>query len=103
MPVSPAPEVRKFVWLVRVCSGKSIVWVGGPPMPNGLIPLIAMFGPPLVVTAVPCNSTTVPCGMEASRTTVGTTFGSVVAGTAAQMPGSMCSPAPTFASLIWFR
>ena len=45
MPVSPAPEVLKFVWLVRVCSGKSIVWVGGPPMPNGLIPLIAMFGP----------------------------------------------------------
>jgi hypothetical protein len=103
MPVSPAPEVRKLVWLVRVCSGKSIVWVGGPPIPNGLMPLTAMFGPPFVVTAVPWSSATVPCGMEASRTTVGTTCGSVVAGTAAQMPGSMCSPAPTFLSLIWFR
>ena len=72
-------------------------------MPNGLMPLTAMFGPPFVVVAVPWNSTTVPCGMEASRTTVGTTCGSVVAGTATQMPGSMCSPAPTFASLIWFR
>src|SRR5256885_13703405 len=43
MPVSPAPEVRKFVWLVRVCSGESIVWVGGAPMSDGFIPLITMF------------------------------------------------------------
>jgi branched-chain amino acid transport system ATP-binding protein len=103
MPVSPAPEVRKLVWLVSVCSGKSIVWVGGPPMPNGLMPLIAMFGPPFAVAAVPWNSTTVPCGMEASRPTVGTTFGSVVAGTATHRPGSMCSPAFRFASVICCR
>ena len=62
-----------------------------------------MFGPPFAVAAVPWNSTTVPCGMEAIRTTVGTTFGSVVAGTAAHMPGSMCSPAPRFASVICCR
>ena len=36
---------------------------------------------------------TVPCGIDAIRTTDAGTFGSLVAGTLAQMPGSMCRPA----------
>ena len=47
-----------------------------------------------------CASTTVPCGIDPIRTTVGGSFGSVVCGTCAQMPGSMCRPAPVLFSLI---
>jgi len=42
----------------------------------------------------------VPCGIDAMRTTDGDSLGSVVWGTAAQMPGSMWSPAPVLDSLI---
>ena len=43
---------------------------------------------------------TVPCGIDAMRTTDARSLGSVVLGTEAQIPGSMCRPAPVLDSLI---
>jgi len=43
MPVRPAPEVRKLLGVVRVCSGKSILlaWL---PIGKGLMSMSGMVG-----------------------------------------------------------
>src|SRR5205085_11759440 len=83
-PVSPAPEVRNWVLLVSVCSSKSIsLPVPGWPMGKGLMLVLGMVGAAFAVLAVPWARIVVPCGIEASRHTVGSTLGSVVCGTAA--------------------
>jgi hypothetical protein len=73
----------------------------GSPKKNGRMLVPGMcWGPPECFSATPWASTTVPCGIDAMRTTDAGTFGSVVCGTVAQIPGSMCSPAPVLFSLI---
>src|SRR5580704_364214 len=101
-PVRPMPEVRKLVFVVRVCSGKSNSGVGWP-MVNGLMLVFGMAGATAEVLAVPWATIVVPCGMEASRATVGTTLGLLVFGTATHRPGSMCRPAFRLASEICCR
>ena len=49
---------------------------------------------------VPCARITVPCGIDAIRTTVWGSLGALVFGTWAQIPGSMCRPAPLLFSEI---
>ena len=89
MPVNPAPLVRNWVAVARVCSGKSIVWAGWP-IVNGLMLTSGMDGPPGAVLAVPCNRIVVPCGMDARRATVRGSWGSPVPGTVIHRPGSKC-------------
>src|SRR6266568_3849735 len=98
MPVSPAPEVRKLLGVVRVCSGKSIL-LAGLPIGKGLMLMSGIEGA-ADVPAVPWATIVVPCGMDARRATVLASLGSLVAGTEIQRPGSMCSPAFRFASEI---
>ena len=63
--------------------------------------LLGMFGgPPSRNCVVPWARMTVPCGIEAMRTTVAGSLGSLVCGTTAQIPGSMCSPVPLLVSEI---
>ena len=63
--------------------------------------LSGMFwGPPGITWATPWAKMTVPCGIDAMRTTDAGSLGSLVAGTVAQMPGSIWSPAPVLDSLI---
>ena len=52
----------------------------------------AMSGFPLTVDEVPWAAMVVPWGIDAMRTTVGPSAGSVVAGTAIQSPGSTWMP-----------
>ena len=59
-----------------------------------------MTGGPAIVNALPWARTAVPCGIDAIRTTVGGSFGAVVAGTVAQMPGSRWMPADSVLSAI---
>ncbi len=51
-PVSPAPEVRKWLGVARVCSGKSIA-AAGFPIVKGLMLTSRMEGPAADVLAVP--------------------------------------------------
>ncbi|MBT0768176.1 hypothetical protein KIH74_04535 [Kineosporia sp. J2-2] len=55
------------------------------------------------VLEVPWATMAVPCGRVAIRTIVTGSFGLLVRGTCAQMPGSRCSPAPRFLSVICWR
>ena len=48
----------------------------------------SICGPPATVKEVPWASMVVPCGMEAMRTIVAPSSGTVVAGTLSQTPGS---------------
>src|SRR5499427_2623854 len=89
MPVSPAPLVRNWVAVLRVCSGKLIVWAGWP-IVKGLMLTSGMAGPPAAVWAVPWTKIVVPCGMDASRATVRGSLGSLVCGTVTHRPGSKC-------------
>src|SRR5215475_10192871 len=88
-PVSPAPLVRNWVALVRVCSSKRIVEAGWP-IEKGLMPTFGMDGAPAAVWAVPWSRIVVPCGMDARRATVRGSWGSLVFGTVTQRPGSKC-------------
>ena len=52
----------------------------------------AMVGFPAMANEVPWASTVVPWGIDAMRTTVAPSVGSVVVGTASQSPGSKWMP-----------
>ena len=60
-----------------------------------------MIGGPAIVKAPPWATMPVPWGMDAIRTTVGGSFGAVVFGTVAQMPGSRWMPAERLLSSIF--
>src|SRR5947209_1491655 len=90
MPTMSAGGERNAVATERFCSGNGPK--GAPPIGNGSMLLFGMTGPPAACDAVPCARIVVPCGIDARRTTVGNSAGFVVAGTDAQMPGSMCKP-----------
>src|SRR5208282_6351603 len=77
--------------LLAVWLGKVILLVGFP-VTNGVISTGFMVGGPATVTAVPCASMVVPCGIEAMRTTDSPSCGTLVAGTCIQIPGSTWIP-----------
>ena len=110
--VTPGATKRNWVgWdrfsSVNVCATvlKSPFAGAGLPKKNGRMLLFGMFcGPPEITWgAPPWARMVVPCGIDAMRTTDAGSLGSDVCGTAAQMPGSMCSPAPVLVSLICCR
>ena len=105
--VTPGATKRKAVCCERVSSEnvcamelKSLFCGRGSPKKNGRMLLSGMVGGPSAAADVPWARMTVPCGIDPIRTTDARTAGSVVLGTVAQIPGSMCSPAPVLDSLI---
>src|SRR5215471_6154659 len=83
--------IRAVLLVAAVWLGKGILLWGGR-VANGVMSTAGMFGFPAAVDEVPWASTVVPCGIDAMRTTVGPSAGSVVCGTAIQMPGSKWMP-----------
>src|SRR5579863_4852579 len=87
---------------VAIASLKSEFEGGGSLMPKGMMLMSGMTAAVSMLT-VPWATIAVPCGIEAMRTTLGGTAGSVVSGTMTQIPGSMCNPDPLEASEICWR
>ena len=104
--------VMPFIWAGGERNGLGTSsWASGiglglfrSPITNGTVLIGGNgVGPPADGVAVPWMRMEVPWGIVPIRTTVGGSAGSVVCGTVAQMPGSMCRPAPVLESEICCR
>jgi len=95
--------VPAAIKLLRSCGilavlGSVAVWLGnlcllaGFPIWNGVMSTGLITGGPATDTKFPCASMVVPCGIDAMRTTVFPKFGTLVAGTCIQIPGSTWMP-----------
>src|SRR5580704_12349929 len=72
MPTRPSGGVRNSDGLERLGSGKVVMSFAGFPITNGVMFISWILGPSGLWNATPCAMTVVPCGIDAMRTTVGT-------------------------------